>query len=1577
MRNVMKKLIMIVLTMVLIVSVVQVSKTKVKAADGTVKIFLGNSTTPRHHKAVALGEETEELSFSVKNETVKSSSYTSNNPASFKIKNTTEGKCIVETVSEGTGLVTLTVKTKEGNTYNEKLFISVYKRIGNYSGIANKNTDVYRGATADAGVENEDDKGDIKKGTKFSVRAACGSFYLIKTLDGTVYADNLDTGFVRKKDIDILADSIKINEDHNSVKLNDSIKLSTTINSSITTNKNVRWSSSNNKVATIDTNGKIIAKSEGTVSITATTEDGTNKKDSIYVSVYSGLNSLAGFLNTDSKLYKVANDKIVRGSGIKGNTLTIVGQCDKYYRVKMDVAQFADGSNDKYCYVLKCNVDIYPTKVSLNYNSAIMYPNQKLKFVVSVTPKGANQSIKWQSKNPDIVSITGNEIKALKGGETIIIGTTINGKSVQCKVKVCVPMTGITIKPNVLAVEKGKTGQLKISCIPAEQIYNTINWQSLNNKIATVNKGKVKGGKTENTVKIKVTATPLKPTLGKQRNSVSNTALISVYTKVSKKFYVSPHNADIEQYIAATTNKTYMKSKKIKQNKLLKVIGTCGKFYYVEYANSKVFVLKSKVQEVELHHKELAINQTYTPKNNEKKAKKIIRNETSENKKGKTKTVYKTTVGILKGKNIIKKNEKEGTITAIKRGVCFLRVKQVIKKYVKNKLQSKETKTLYYRIHIVAPKKVGNFVGYTKKETQVYHCASTECPTRQISKNKKVLITGKVDNSDKSMLQIEYTQKDSEGVKKTYNGYVYESDIGYISVPSVVMSSELVSKKAKSVLKTVSWHINKEERKITEAKAGKSIIKAKKKDKSSIQISGVKDGNAMKTGCATLTVKAEKYISYSPVTVYTQMKHYQGYVRKEVKLKNGGSDNEHCSIIGILPKNSKLTILGQVGKYFYVKIEDKNIGAGTKGFVLKESVVYIDVDKQYVSVNKDGKYVKVNIKYYNAISVDVSGTNKNVGFIGKEATSIINAYKNNQKKGIIKQVTRQYYIIPKKEGTANIKLINGPLKFSIFVSSYTGTGKIEAFINKNKTSRFKCANEKLPKTNPDIVNRYDGCTIIGKIGNDWRYVERSGKRFWTKESRLTYLTLDWYNKEMYRYHSANHKAYLENSSDDKNISISLSDKSKAKIKKTVYNSNSKEVEIFADKPTKNNLIVINASYNYGKGTIHRKAYLKIKDIKIIINPKKKNLEIEKTKALKGNEIKDNLKYPKMTINAKIETLKNEKVKWSVSPKKSANIKVDGNKIVVEARKNGTIKVVAKYRDLKATCTLNVKTKTMNKFLSENQEYLEVLKRLMDCSLEICDGNVKKANDLVFQYMREGKYGSGIWKYATGEIDSEKVAELRKKLNRSGFFANNIYSDGFGNGLDIRHLCASINTVIYDTPGIYNFASSMSEEEIDLAGTTVGDYASGIGNYYAFIQQTKRGSSFKNMKELYFFNKKCFPNMSSTDILEDIDAYNISQLLIENSKLTFFEAFVKYYSNDVKTAKNKYFSQYEDEIWKEKVNSTLSGGNVKELMVLGATEILGDKFDFDDFYVKISIPFIKDASDGFKEFITKIYGGCRE
>lgn len=109
----MKKILTFLLAITVLFSSVDVSSINIYAADGTVKIFLGDSTTPRHHKAIAEGSRSEELSFELKDGKVKKSAYSSDNPSSFKIVEE-NGKNYISGISEGVGYVTLSIETTTG-----------------------------------------------------------------------------------------------------------------------------------------------------------------------------------------------------------------------------------------------------------------------------------------------------------------------------------------------------------------------------------------------------------------------------------------------------------------------------------------------------------------------------------------------------------------------------------------------------------------------------------------------------------------------------------------------------------------------------------------------------------------------------------------------------------------------------------------------------------------------------------------------------------------------------------------------------------------------------------------------------------------------------------------------------------------------------------------------------------------------------------------------------------------------------------------------------------------------------------------------------------------------------------------------------------------------------------------------------------------------------------------------------------------------------------------------------------------------------------------------------------------------
>ena len=71
----------------------------------------------------------------------------------------------------------------------------------------------------------------------------------------------------------------------NTVKVKKTLTLTATVKPTNADIKDVTWKSSNTKVATVDSNGKVCGIKKGTVTITATAKDGSGKKDTMKVTV--------------------------------------------------------------------------------------------------------------------------------------------------------------------------------------------------------------------------------------------------------------------------------------------------------------------------------------------------------------------------------------------------------------------------------------------------------------------------------------------------------------------------------------------------------------------------------------------------------------------------------------------------------------------------------------------------------------------------------------------------------------------------------------------------------------------------------------------------------------------------------------------------------------------------------------------------------------------------------------------------------------------------------------------------------------------------------------------------------------------------------------------------------------------------------------------------------------------------------------------------------------------------------------------------------------------------------------------
>ncbi len=279
-------------------------------------------------------------------------------------------------------------------------------------------------------------------------------------------------------------------------------------------NTEITWTSSDENIAEVDSNGYVTGKSTGIVTITATTKNNksatytvriiatptaieldkenlqidlsTNKTYKFKSTIYPGTadyNTGLTWKTSNESCVTVSQDGVVTGIRNGNSIITVQTENNKKYS----------------CYV---TVVTSPTGISLNKTSTMIdlsSSNPTDQLIASISPNPSNKEtganidtdVVYTVDNPKIAKVgrTDGKIEAVSNGTAVITAETGNRKIATCTVTVVTSpkSLGLDKKEVVLDTNGPETVKLTPKYSPSTVTYNTaLTWKSDNSNIARV-----------------------------------------------------------------------------------------------------------------------------------------------------------------------------------------------------------------------------------------------------------------------------------------------------------------------------------------------------------------------------------------------------------------------------------------------------------------------------------------------------------------------------------------------------------------------------------------------------------------------------------------------------------------------------------------------------------------------------------------------------------------------------------------------------------------------------------------------------------------------------------------------------------------------------------------------------------------------------------------------------------------------------------------------------------------------------------------------------------------------------------
>ena len=367
-------------------------------------------------------------------------------------------------------------------------------------------------------------------GTNYSVITTMRKNTKFIFVDGKLYNNdwykikldsNLQTGYINKdyasvSDTSSTTDTtyVKLNKSSLNLGVGENYTLTKSVSPS-NSKTDFKWSSSNTKAATVNSNGYISAKKTGTSNITVKISNG--KTATCKVTVKSAPKSVK-VSSSSLKLGKGETFIISEStnSGSYANSFSwsssnkSVATVEKTTSNKAKITAKAEGTakitiktyNGK---TAVCNVTVKSAPKSVKVSNSSLTLDVNKTFVISESTNSGSyaNSFSWSSSNTSVATVektTSNKAKitAIGEGTATITIKTYNGKTATCKVTVKSPPSSIKLSDTSETLYKGNYYTVTATASGA------VKWSSSNTSVATVSNGVIYA-KSNGTAEIKAT----------------------------------------------------------------------------------------------------------------------------------------------------------------------------------------------------------------------------------------------------------------------------------------------------------------------------------------------------------------------------------------------------------------------------------------------------------------------------------------------------------------------------------------------------------------------------------------------------------------------------------------------------------------------------------------------------------------------------------------------------------------------------------------------------------------------------------------------------------------------------------------------------------------------------------------------------------------------------------------------------------------------------------------------------------------------------------------------------------------